>query len=579
MKKVTLLQMNIVNFKGIKEKQINFNGKNTLITGLNEVGKSTIVDAYYWLTIGQNALGNTKFEVRPRDYKGNEIHDVKTSVECVFSVDNDGQAMQFALRRDEIEDLTQKQRTELKENAIAPKKSYYFIDNAPYTQKIFNNKIEELFCGLDYFSIISNPYAFFRLNETNQRQLLTMICGDVSDNKIDGYEQVREICGAVNTPTQTKEALSKEIKAKQKEFDSIPTEIKTHETYCERYADYEKLISETEHQKAELEKEYAELKKQDKLLLASAKKQLKRPDESNITSIENKIKLEKSSLVGFKRTLQQLHKQKADNSCPNCGFPLLDFSTQIKTTEKNIEKANKNILKMNQMLEGAKKSYQMEMDIFNSQMADFDNQEQGLLNERENIATKMEEMRSKFLEITTNLDKLNLAKKAQEQIALLNEKHNKLDEEIADRMTKYDIVNKFILDKSEAVVSIINKNFKEIQFKLFEMQTNGDLKTCCKVMKDGVSYANINTASKVHAGLEIAKLFCDYFGIILPIWIDEKESINTLPTMENQFVCAKVLDFDSILPNQDEFASLEEYLAAKEKLLAEYKGKLFIKEV
>lgn len=579
MKKVTLLQMTIVNFKGIKEKQINFNGKNTLITGLNEVGKSTIVDAYYWLTIGQNALGNTKFEVRPRYNNGNEIHDIITSVECVFSVENDGQAISFILRRDEIEDLTQKQKAELQDNAIAPKKSFYFIDNAPYTQKIFNNKLAELFCDLNNFAIISNPFAFFRLNETNQRQLLTMLCGDVADNEIESYDKVNAICGAVNTPNQTKDALSKEIKTMQKELDSIPARIETHETYCDRYADYDKQISEYEEQSKMLEKEYSELKKQDKLLVSSMNKQPKQPVESNITAIENKIKLEKSKFIGFKKTLQQLNKQKADNACPNCGFPILDFSEQIKTTEKNIEKSNKNIVKMTQMLEGAKKSYQMELDLYNSQIADFENQQHDVRAKREKLATEMETMRDKFIHTNSELDRLNQAKKAQEQINLLNKEQIELDEKLADTMTKYDIVNKFILDKSEAVVSIINKNFKTIQFKLFEMQTNGELKTCCKVMKDGVSYANINTASKIHSGLEIAKLFCDYFNILLPIWIDEKESINTLPAMENQFICAKVLDIDSILPNKDDFDSEEKYLIAKDNILAEYEGKMFIREM
>lgn len=579
MKKVTLQKMKISNFKGITKKEIDFNGKNTLITGLNEVGKSTIVDAYYWLTIGQNALGNTKFEVRPRDINGNEIHDITTSVECVFSVEKNGQAKKFTLRRDEIEDLTQKQRAELKENAIAPKKSFYFIDNAPYTQKIFNNKLEELFCDLSYFAIISNPFAFFRLNETNQRQLLTMVCGNVADDEIEGFETVKEICGAVNTPNQVKEALTKEIRAMQKEFDSIPAKIQTHETYCDRYADYDKQIAEYESKIEELEKEYSELKKRDKILISSMNKQPKQPDESNITSIENKIKLEKSKFVGFKKTLQQLNKQKADNACPNCGFPILDFSEQIKITEKNIEKSNKNIIKMNTLLENAKKSYQMELDFYNSQIANFANEEQNIISNREKLAVEMEAKRDEFLHVNTEVDRLKQAKKAQEQINLLNKEQIDLDEKLADAMTKYDTINKFILDKSEAVVAIINNNFETIQFKLFEMQTNGELKTCCKVMKDGVSYANINTASKIHSGLEIAKLFCDYFNILLPIWIDEKESINTLPIMENQFICAKVLDIDSILPNKTEFDCEEKYLNEKEKLLAEYKGKMFIREM
>ena len=51
MKLVKLLNLNINNFKGIKSADIDFSDI-TKISGRNELGKSSIVDSFYWLIDG-----------------------------------------------------------------------------------------------------------------------------------------------------------------------------------------------------------------------------------------------------------------------------------------------------------------------------------------------------------------------------------------------------------------------------------------------------------------------------------------------------------------------------------------------
>ena len=46
---IKLMKMKIKNFKGIKELEINFEGKNTNIYGANATGKTTVFDAFKWL--------------------------------------------------------------------------------------------------------------------------------------------------------------------------------------------------------------------------------------------------------------------------------------------------------------------------------------------------------------------------------------------------------------------------------------------------------------------------------------------------------------------------------------------------
>lgn len=86
--------------------------------------------------------------------------------------------------------MTNKERENLKPETKAKKKSYYFIDNAPYDEKTFYAQLAKVMCDKDKFAILSNPYAFFTLDEKVQRDLLTAACGDVADSEVDGYDEV-----------------------------------------------------------------------------------------------------------------------------------------------------------------------------------------------------------------------------------------------------------------------------------------------------------------------------------------------------------------------------------------------------
>ena len=74
MKKVTLKNITLVNFKGIKSLTVNF-GQVTEISGANATGKSTIADAFNWVLFGKDAAGNsdTKFGIKTNDLDGKPI--------------------------------------------------------------------------------------------------------------------------------------------------------------------------------------------------------------------------------------------------------------------------------------------------------------------------------------------------------------------------------------------------------------------------------------------------------------------------------------------------------------------------
>lgn len=540
MRTITLNKMRIANFKGIQDLEIAYDGKNTLISGYNSMGKSTIADAYFWATTDKNTALVSRFEVRPRDEQGNEVHDVITSVECEFSVAEDnGDAFTFSIRRDELEDLTEKAKKELKPETIAKKKSYYFIDSAPYGAKIFYDKLGAIMCDKDKFSILSNPMAFFVLDEKDQRTMLTMACGDVQDSEVEGYDKVREICKGIVTPIEKRDSLTKAISATKKRIAEIPAQIKVLSQNCDECADYDKKIADLEKEQTEIWEQGEKLKDKRGSLFKSKRNVLLAPSIANVEIARQNVNCTTVKIAELKRDLE-IMQCKESKMCPNCGFDLDNKQAQVELFKDHIKQVEKTLESDRQTLANETELYNAAVQDYNVQLSEQAHVDEALAQELKSLESCLEKLRARYTELSVEISQLKQVKQVQLQVKTLRDEFQKLDNQLADDMTKLDIITAFILKKAEKVVENINKRFDMVQFKLFEMQTNGELKTCCKAMVNGVSYANINTAAKVQVGIDLAKLFSEFYGVRCPIWCDNRESIVELPPIDTQLVCLKV---------------------------------------
>lgn len=541
MRTITLNKMHIANFKGIQDLEITLDGKNTLIAGYNGTGKSTIADAYFWAVTGKNTASETRFEVRPRNEQGNEVHDVITSVEIEFSVAEDnGDAFTFSIRRDELEDMTKKEREQLKPETKAKKKSYYFIDNAPYDEKTFYAQLAKVMCDKDKFAVLSNPYAFFVLDEKVQRDLLTAACGDVADSEVDGYDEVKAICGAINTPTTTRDSLKKSISATKKRLEEIPARVDSLTQLCDEHADYDKQIAELEKEQSEVHEQGIKLKDEIASKFgASSIKLPQPPSDSELERAKVHFKTAQMCLGIQTRKLQDAINQQEKSKCPNCGWMLDDKNSKIELIEIEIQEAQKDLEQTKDMIKIAQAEYDADMQEYNAKIAEQSKADEAVVQERKSLETCIDKLRARYTELSVEIEKLRNAQKIQSQIKSLRDEQRKLDDQLADDMTKLDMIEAFILRKAERVVENINKRFTTVKFKLFEMQTNSELKPCCKAMKDGVSYSNINTASKAQVGIELSKLFSEFYGVTSPIFIDCAESIFDIPQTNAQIIRLK----------------------------------------
>ena len=173
MKQIKLLSMHIQNFKGCKDRTIEF-GQTTRITGDNDVGKSTVFDAYLWLLFDKNSKGVTNFAVRPLTESGETINNIEISVEATISVDND----EYKLRKTQKQKWVKKRGTDTRE--FQGNVNEFDINGYPKSQKEFKEFISGI-VNEEVFPLISNPAAFTSLPWKEQRDILMQFVGDVSD--------------------------------------------------------------------------------------------------------------------------------------------------------------------------------------------------------------------------------------------------------------------------------------------------------------------------------------------------------------------------------------------------------------
>ena len=141
--------------------------------------------------------------------------------------------------------------------------------------------------------------------------------------------------------------------------------------------------------------------------------------------------------------------------------------------------------------------------------------------------------RDKLIE---QLSKNDIRKKMLNEIALLHDTAKVLAQKIADiekQEFESNKLSKCIIDSNEEK---INRFFDIVRFKLFDMTIDGNIVETCMPIVNGVNYFSANKADKLNAGLDIIKTLSKFYGIECPIFIDNRESINTIIALNNQII-------------------------------------------
>lgn len=129
-----------------------------------------------------------------------------------------------------------------------------------------------------------------------------------------------------------------------------------------------------------------------------------------------------------------------------------------------------------------------------------------------------------------------------ERIAQLQAEQKEIGQKVADQEQMLYLLEEFIRFKLNKVSESINSHFKTVNFKLFEMQLNGGMKDCCECTVNGVPYSTLNSGHRIVAGLDIIRSLSELYGVNVPIFVDNAESLNefNVPDMDAQLILLSV---------------------------------------
>ena len=628
---IKISNLKLKNFKGIKNLEINFEGKNANIYGKNATGKTTVFDAFKWLFFDKDSSDRKDFNIKTLDENNKPIHFLEHEVEAILLIDGVDMTFKKMLKEKWV---TKRGETQ---QEFSGHETSYWIDEVPVKKKDYEEKINSL-VPESLFKLITDPLYFNKqLKWQERREILTNISGNqITDEEIlnanEEFKTLQQNLNGRSIEDYNKVVTSK-IKDLNKEKEKIPIRIDelTNTLITEHDINYEELEKEKANCKVEIQKIDAEMtdiqtrakenmKKADQL--AAAKNELntlklKLETEHSKQQSEATIKLEseKAILESRKRNLAaelEERKQKVENAesskqelykkwdellntklefdpnsfiCPTCkreypaekkeelkGAFINNFNehkeiekqrinkegqalnsvieenrNKIEEIQETIQKTEKELLDINTKLEeNAKEQSNIgpfdvtKLPQYQEKIKQVEERQTAISKIVQSDTTEISNKKAKLVDQINEIDKKLNERDTQEKTKARIEELEAEEESISQKVQELEAqqyqIEEFTKTKVELLENAINSNFEIVRFRLFDTQINGGLVECCDTLVNGVPYADVNNAHKILAGLDIIKTLSRFYNTSAPIFIDNRESINSLHTISAQII-------------------------------------------
>lgn len=160
----------------------------------------------------------------------------------------------------------------------------------------------------------------------------------------------------------------------------------------------------------------------------------------------------------------------------------------------------------------------------------------------DDLKAEKKDLQEQLDEVNGIIAKASMNVEIDERITQLQTEQKEIGQKVADQEQMLYLLEEFIRFKLNKVSESINSHFKTVNFKLFEMQLNGGMKDCCECTVNGVPYSTLNSGHRIIAGLDIISSLSELYGLSVPIFVDNAESLNefNVPDMDAQLILLSV---------------------------------------
>lgn len=270
-----------------------------------------------------------------------------------------------------------------------------------------------------------------------------------------------------------------------------------------------------------------------------------------ISRFEEKKKNELSSLVTYsQREKEALSRYEREVSAAQ---------SEIAELERKIQELDKQILDTREMASNMvirdMEYYQERREAAVAKVNALEEELEGL---RANADGAASGIRMRLAEVKAELDKCSaiLGKKSALEYARNRIEQLRQDAQAAaENLSQLDrllyLMEEFSRYKASFVENGINDKFRIARFRLFREQANGGVEDRCDVVYDGVPYIGLNNGMKINVGIDIINTLSRTYGVTVPLFVDNAESVTNLEKTDCQVVRLVVSENDKELRVQN----------------------------
>lgn len=222
MKEIKILNLKLRNFKGMKNFELNLDGKDVNIYGDNGIGKTSIMDAFIWLLFDKDSQNNSNFKIKTLDKLGNAIHGLEHEVSAKLKING----TEIKLQKIYKEKWTKK--SGQAETELTGHTTDYFINGVPKKKKEYTEYLANII-DEDTFKILTNS-LFFNLNLKwqDRREIALKLCEEIKQSEIISHDsKLKELEQLLKDKTvdDLKAEMTFKRKKLNEELKSIPYRI------------------------------------------------------------------------------------------------------------------------------------------------------------------------------------------------------------------------------------------------------------------------------------------------------------------------------------------------------------------
>jgi len=177
MKRITIEELHLRNFRGARDVRVSFTDGTNIVCGDNGTGKSTLMDAFLWTLFGKDADDRKDCEIK-RIESGKTLRRTDATVECRLSVDGRLHTLRRSLR-----EVWSKPRGAT-EPVFKGNETEYTINDVPKKMSEFDAWVAEHLAPADVFRLLTDADCFHRLKWEKQREKLFELAGGVDEEAV-----------------------------------------------------------------------------------------------------------------------------------------------------------------------------------------------------------------------------------------------------------------------------------------------------------------------------------------------------------------------------------------------------------